>query len=315
MAQVAVIGWRRGALALTLLAHLSACNSYLTPGAPPLPRLAPALAPADTPASAAERGYYAATQTTLLASGLLRTDGGDRDSAFDARRLTETFLKIAFYDEYGPSENGLVQQEAAARLGRWQKPVRVSVEFGASVPPDRQASDRARIDSYLARLSALTLHPITAAAGRPNFVVFIGSVEERAALGPRLSEMLPGLSPALLAGATAMGRSNFCLVYVNSDPGGTVRTRAMAVIPSELPDLMGLMCLHEELAQGLGLGNDSRAARPSIFNDDNEFATLTAMDELMLRMLYAPELTPGMTEAEARPIVQALANRLMGGAS
>ena len=76
---------------------------------------------------------------------------------------------------------------------------------------------------------------------------------------------------------------------------------------------MRLMCLQEELAQGLGLGNDSRQARPSIFNDDNEFATLTPQDELMLKMLYAPELRPGMSEADARPIVESLASRLMGG--
>ena len=34
-------------------------------------------------------------------------------------------------------------------------------------------------------------------------------------------------------------------------------------------------CVHEEMAQGLGLGNDSETARPSIFNDDEEFALLT----------------------------------------
>ena len=56
-------------------------------------------------------------------------------------------------------------------------------------------------------------------------------------------------------------------------------------------------------------------ARPSIFNDDEEFALLTGMDEAMLRILYNPLLVPGMTEAEARPIVFDLAARLTGGAS
>jgi hypothetical protein len=37
------------------------------------------------------------------------------------------------------------------------------------------------------------------------------------------------------------------------------------------------------------------------------------MDELMLKMLYNPLLTPGMTEAEARPIVDSLATALIGG--
>ena len=45
------------------------------------------------------------------------------------------------------------------------------------------------------------------------------------------------------------------------------------------------------------------------------FALLTGMDELMLRILYNPALRPGMTEAEARPIVTGLAARLVGGES
>ncbi|MEZ5685909.1 MAG: DUF2927 domain-containing protein, partial [Paracoccaceae bacterium] len=45
------------------------------------------------------------------------------------------------------------------------------------------------------------------------------------------------------------------------------------------------------------------------------FALLTRHDELLLRMLYDPRLTPGMTEAEARPIVQTIAAELMGGES
>jgi hypothetical protein len=87
------------------------------------------------------------------------------------------------------------------------------------------------------------------------------------------------------------------------------------VIRAEHPDLLRLSCLHEEIAQGLGLANDSPTARPSIFNDDEEFALLTRQDELMLRMLYNPALRPGMTEAQARPIVESLAARLVGGES
>ncbi|MFN7052469.1 MAG: DUF2927 domain-containing protein, partial [Gemmobacter sp.] len=87
------------------------------------------------------------------------------------------------------------------------------------------------------------------------------------------------------------------------------------VVRAEHPDLLRLSCLHEEIAQGLGLANDSPLARPSIFNDDEEFALLTRQDELMLKMLYDPALRPGMTAAEARPIVKAIATRLTGGSS
>ena len=39
------------------------------------------------------------------------------------------------------------------------------------------------------------------------------------------------------------------------------------------------------------------------------------MDEMLLKILYNPALKPGMTEAEARPIVYTLAARMTGGAS
>ena len=89
----------------------------------------------------------------------------------------------------------------------------------------------------------------------------------------------------------------------------------MAVIRAEHPDLLRLSCIHEEIAQGLGLPNDSPRARPSIFNDDEEFALLTKQDEMMLRILYNPALRPGMTVEEAQPIVARLAAKMLGGAS
>ncbi len=67
------------------------------------------------------------------------------------------------------------------------------------------------------------------------------------------------------------------------------------------------------MSQGLGLSNDYPLARPSIFIDDEEFGFLTTHDELLLKMLYDKRLRPGMTEAEARPIVEQIAAELMGG--
>lgn len=295
-------------LALPLL--LGACVPGPSPG--PQDRPPADAAPAETPESAAERAYYARTQASLLSAGLLRTDGGGMDTPFDARDLAETFLRLAFYEEYDPALGGLLRREAPTPFARWQAPLRVSLEFGAAMAGERQETLRIRVASYLARLTELTGHPVgLAPPGSANVLLFYGTVDERRALGPRIAQAMPGLSPALVGGITEMGHANFCLVYVTTDATGTVKERAVAVIPSELPDLMSLMCLHEELAQAMGLPNDSRRARPSVFNDDNEFATLTTMDEMLLRMLYDPALAPGMTEAEARPVVEALANRLI----
>ena len=258
--------------------------------------------------------YYAQVQLMLLAQGLLRSDSG-AEIPFTDRMLAENFLRIALFDEYRRSSGGFVRQETSSILRRWEVPVRISVRFGASVPPDRQATDRARIASFAGRLAAITGHPISMDDSNPNFFIHVVSEDEREALGPTVRSVLPNLSPGDVAGITNMPRSTYCLVYALSAGNSGSYSRAFAVIRAEHPDLLRLSCVHEELTQGMGLPNDSPRARPSIFNDDEEFALLTDHDELLLRMLYSRELRPGMTPEEARPIVFDLARRLTGGES
>lgn len=309
------------ALAALALAGLTAC----TPTTPPptgANRATPAAAATttlppgtETPASALARAHYARVQAQLLSQGLLRTDGGGPDTPFTDRMLAENFIRIALYDEYTRTAAGPVQRMTTSRLRKWQAPVRVGLRFGPSTAPDRRAADTARVASFLQRLSRVTGHPIGLDDRAPNFFIHIVSEDERRALGPQVRSALPGLSASEVAAITDMPRSTYCLVYAMSAGDGATYTRAFAVIRAEHPDLLRLSCLHEEIAQGLGLANDSPTARPSIFNDNEEFALLTRQDELMLKMLYSPALRPGMTEAEARPIVESLAARLVGGDS
>lgn len=302
-------------LSLTLAAALALSGCEATaPGPSPPPQARPdrpAPVTPETPESAAARAYYAQVQQALLSQGLLRSDGGGPDTPFTDRMLAENFLRIALYDEYDRGGAG----STVGELRRWDAPVRVGLRFGASVPAEMRATDTARVSSYLARLSRITGHPMKLDDRAPNFIIQIVSEDERRALGPDIAASLPGLSAADIAGITEMPRSTYCIVLAQSRGSSGIYQRAYAVIRAEHPDLLRLSCLHEEIAQGLGLPNDSPAARPSIFNDDEEFALLTRMDELMLRLLYNPALHPGMTEAEARPIVAELAKRLAGGES
>ena len=103
--------------------------------------------------------------------------------------------------------------------------------------------------------------------------------------------------------------------FVAAFPSGLDQTQydtVVAYIRAEHPDLMRRSCVHEELAQGMGLINDSPAARPSIFNDDDEFALLTNHDEMLLKMLYDPRLKRGMTLEQARPVINVIAAELTG---
>ena len=287
------------------------------PGAVPVAQPAPPAPPAvmaPTAKSLATSAYYTQIQQTLLGQGLLRTDSGS-DIPYTDRILAENFMRIALFDEYRRSASGLVREETESRLRRWEVPVRVGLRFGASVSAERQATDRARIASFVARLALVTRHPIIMDDAEPNFVIHIVSEDEREALGPKVRAMLPNLSPGDVAGITQMPRTTYCLVYALSEGNSGAYTRAFAVIRSEHPDLLRLSCVHEELTQGLGLPNDSPRARPSIFNDDEEFALLTDHDEQLLRILYSEDLRPGMSAAEARPIVFSLARRLTGSDS
>jgi len=310
--------WRGVGLMASLT--LLGCGAAPPPVVKPAPRPVEAVQPApepspETPASAAARAYYAEVQRGLLGQGLLRTDGGGADTPYSDRMLADNFIRIALYDEYDRTSASTVQKQTTSALRRWQVPVRVGLRFGDSVSAQMRATDTARVGSYLQRLQGLTGHPIRLDDNRPNFWVYIVSEDERQALGPVLRAAMPGLTANDVSGITAMQRSTYCIVYAQSAGASGIYTGAFAVIRAEHPDLLRLSCIHEEIAQGLGLPNDSPKARPSIFNDDEEFALLTTQDEMMLRMLYNPALRPGMTEAEARPIVETLARRLMGGES
>ncbi len=128
------------------------------------------------------------------------------------------------------------------------------------------------------------------------------------------AQRIPGVTPASLNALRNLRRDTYCIVAAyagGADP--STYTTAVAVIRAENPSLMRLSCIHEELAQGLGLANDSPTARPSIFNDDDEFALLTHHDEDLLKILYDPRLTAGMSAEQAMPIVRTIARELTGG--
>lgn len=305
-------------VAVAVLVALAGCDASIPKAAiiaPPRPTPVVEPVTVETPESAALRTYYTEVQQALLSQGLLRTDGGGPDTPITDRMLAANFLRIAMYEEYDRALGGTVAREASTRLTRWGGPVRVGLRFGASVPQAKRASDTARIRSYLNRLAGLTGLSIRLADTNPNFIIQIASVDERRTLGPALQAALPELTATQVAGVTNMEQSTYCLVWTQSDTATGLYERAFVFIPSEHPDLMRLACMHEEIAQGLGLPNDSALARPTIFNDDEEFALLTSQDELMLKMLYNPALRPGMTETQARPIVESLAARLLGGES
>lgn len=302
---------------------LAACDATVPPASGPSgaarPPQPPAVAPDTEPSEASQAlaVYYQRLETDLRSQGLLRTDAGGRDTPFGARDLARNFELIAFFDEY---ERGAGLRASSGRpvpMRRWTEPVRVSVEHGPSVDPDRRRADERSVRAYAARLSRASRHPITLDADRPNMHILFYGEDDADGLARRARQLVPGISSGALSVFRTLPRQIHCFVMAFSGGGidSNVYRQAIVVIRDEHPDLLRQSCIHEEMAQGLGLANDTPRARPSIFNDDDEFALLTRHDELLLKMLYDPRLTPGMTLDKARPIIAQMAEELMGGSS
>ncbi|MFK7876883.1 MAG: DUF2927 domain-containing protein [Paracoccaceae bacterium] len=284
---------------------MSQTTPVLTPKArPPAPVAAPAVATAPSIDSAALRVYYQRILNDGLTQGLLRADGGGVDTPYTAAMLMRNFEDIAFFSEY---------QRGGQPLRRWVVPIRMETRFGPSVSAANTTRDRNAVTAYAARLSRITGHPITITKERANFHVFFASEDDRPGFINQIKTLEPRIDAGTLATILNLPRETYCLVVAFTPVGqpGTY-TRAIALIRAEQPDLMRLSCIHEELAQGLGLANDSPAARPSIFNDDDEFALLTSHDEALLKLLYDPRLSPGISADEARPVLRILTREVMG---
>lgn len=300
-------------MALPCLVGLSACMHPKPPAKLPLqppPHVGmPSVASPSLESQQAAK-YYRRIEADNLVRGLMRIDGGGPDVPFDAHQIARNFERVALYTEYKRVGHAFVARQSQSQLKRWETPVRVKLHFGASVPADVQTKDSDFVAKYLRRLQRVTKHPITLTHSETdaNFHVIVASIDEQRELGPLLSQINPDMSNQNAHDFAYQSRNIYCSVYAfDSAHNPNTYGRAIALIRSEHPDLMRNSCYHEEIAQGLGLANDSPDARPSIFNDDEEFAYLTTHDEKLLSILYDPRLKPGMTARQARPIVAQLA--------
>lgn len=312
----------RNTAATVLLYALAACAPVMPqqpvtvtpPAAPPDFVLDTELDLPPAPLSDIAR-HFQALEARRLEQGLLRTETAPRDLPHNARDLEEIFVRVALRDEYVIGRGSVRQQESPAPLRRWERPVRMSLTFGPSVTPLMRAADTALVRGYAGTLARATGHPVSVVSGAANFHVLVLSEQERRSFGPRLRALVPGIDSLTEQIVTQMPLSISCLVLAFSRDGDNSYTDAIAVIRAELPDLSRHACYYEELAQGMGLSNDSPRARPSLFNDAAEFAVLTNMDQGLLRILYDRRLRPGMQEPEARPLIRQIATEVMGGSS
>ncbi|TYO90197.1 DUF2927 domain-containing protein [Oceanicella actignis] len=330
---------RRAALSALAPARAPAPGRAAQPRRPARPRLssraarlcaAAALAALAGGCAQSLADRYAALERAHVRQGLLRLDRDPADAPFDAEDLARDFERIAFHKEFADGP-GLIAAPTPTQLIKWDGEVTWTLT-GDGVRED----DRRAFRALTARLSALTglrfserPAPDTSAPDTPapgasspdqpparggrapdedaqdegaRVMILIAGPELRRAAGI-LAAGMPGNMDAIAA--WARDDSYPCVGQVGWRGEGPGRDqRAIVAIKAETAGRLRLSCIHEELTQILGLVNDDPEARPSIFNDDQEFAALTRHDELLLRILYDPRLRHGMTAEEGMPIVR-----------
>lgn len=263
--------------------------------------------PLSTPLGA----YYQNLEQRLVGEGRLRQDRSGHP--IGAEGLAESFMEIAMRSEYQLGGGGMVRSSQGLPLRRWEQPVRISVSFGPSVPQGQQAQDRSVVNAVASRLARATGHSIRTVGSSANFHVLVLSDAEIGAIGPHLRQLVPGISNAAVGAVRRMSRNTLCMMVAlpAANPADGY-AQAVAIVRAEHPPRMRRSCIEEELAQGMGLPNDSRDAWPSIFNDDEEFGVLTRHDELLLRLLYNRQLSAGMTARDVAAILPALCRQVLG---
>jgi len=278
---------RNALLTVAAVAALSGCAREI----PNAPRELPAVWPGivwETPAAAPPA--LVQPRASTFASGPKL-----REPYFSNEQLFRNFLSIALRAEAADD----VDLAGNISIAKWVKPVRYQVVGGGP-------EDVAKVASLVMRVRRLTGIDIApATAQEPNitlsFVPFrhrnnaVFQLTDRGALGPSVGGMVMRWRDT---------EREKCLGLISVDPVSGVIAKADILIKDELPARIRDACIVEEIVQSLGLMNDDPLARPSIFNDSQEFLDLTSHDEFLLRILYDPRIRAGMTLREVRPLVR-----------
>ncbi|MEM6942489.1 MAG: DUF2927 domain-containing protein [Pseudomonadota bacterium] len=264
-----------------------------------------------------EGGAWDGYEQTALVLGKMRLDRTPDGMPVSNLALADNFRRIAFGVEPGvltaEAEPVIAPADSPpGRLRRWRRPVRWQI---TSLGKSAQGYVRA-VQETTDRIAGATGHDIARSGpGEPaNLAVLFLRPQDYAPAARALANQPAG--DWLAQQVDRFGRATHtpCVgLFLHARrpakmPSGT-RVESdeilfgLALIRDGLPPRLARACVEEELAQAMGLPNDDPNVRPSVFNDDQEFALLTGHDEALLRILYDPRLAPGMTETEAMAIV------------
>jgi hypothetical protein len=195
-----------------------------------------------------------------------------------------------------------------AKLRKWRVPIRIKV-VGEGSDPFRGA-----IAGHADALSALTGLDIAispSAQVNRNMVVWFTRKRSLLHAGQRFEPDRDRLAAIVAAAADGC----YSLTY-QWDDGGIIF--AAVIVDTEREPAEIEHCLLEEMTESLGLSKAGAGFSPSIFDSRARLPALSPIDEVLVRTLYDPRLSPGMTRGEAlaraREIIAELARIIHGSA-
>lgn len=219
--------------------------------------------------------------------GLLTIHAAMAEEAWQSSEyLQQAFFEVALHNEYAVGEQP---------VRKWLQPIRVWLDHHTD-----QAEQHALLAKYhMQHLAKITGHPIGFAKSRQeaNFIVVFSHLQLWRNDIALVSGNLSIKPPADAA----------CMFGVDLDDKKAIK-KAWVVIPVDFAQehRQLLSCIVEETTQAMGLPNDSEKVYPSIFNDKTPESLLTGLDALLLKMLYAPAVKPGMRAQQVRPVLDKL---------
>ena len=210
-------------------------------------------------------------------------------TAYDNRSLAELFVLLT---------HGLENGESRKALQRFEEPVNVGMTGAGAdnyLPFLNQLIDKIRSEAKV---------PIGAGAPPHNLLIRFVPGEE---FLPRTSNQCVVIfgQPDWKAYVSEPERYN-----ARAAKALERQTTMSVFIPDTIEPYKVRECLLEEITQALGTANDLYGLSTSIFNDDNAHTWPTRLDYLMLRVLYDPAMSSGLSRDETRRRAEAVLNRI-----
>ncbi len=204
---------------------------------------------------------------------------------FSDREIISGFVRLMFNPE-------LPFMGRVDRVRKFDGPIRVHVDNRAN--PNRTEQLREVVSDIAARIQNLDI-ALTESRRDANLQVTLISDRDL----PRIVRALQKRKPDRAVQRSLHPR---CLAEIRRDDGFRV-VRSEAVIATDAGEFAFYDCAYEKLLRALGPINDDPALPWTTFNSEVRKGFFGVYDQYLLNILYDRRIRPGMTEAQAQPLL------------